>query len=99
MTFSSLNVIYNSLRIGKAYKPVNEPETKEKEMTYKFNVPDMTCGHCKMRIEKSLAELGVEEVTVNLEAKTVTAVTGKEAEELMKAMDEAGYPASLTNQG
>ena len=99
MTFSSLNVIYNSLRIGKAYKPVNEPETKEKEMTYKFNVPDMTCGHCKMRIEKTLAELGVEEVTVNLEAKTVTAVTGKEAEELMKVMDEAGYPASLTNQG
>jgi P-type Cu+ transporter len=98
MTFSSLNVIYNSLRIGKVYKPVNEPDVKEKEMKYEFSVPDMTCGHCKMRIEKSLAEQGVEEVTVDLEAKTVTAVTGKEAEELMRAMGEAGYPATLTSR-
>jgi copper chaperone CopZ len=52
-----------------------------------------------MRIEKSLAELGVDEVAVDLEAKTVTAVTGRDAEELIKAMEEAGYPATLTNQG
>lgn len=92
MTFSSINVILNSLRIGKRHKPPSN-NIKETVMEYNFSVPEMSCGHCKMRIEKSLADLGVEEVQVNLEARTVKAVTGKPASALIDAMTRAGYPA------
>jgi copper chaperone len=37
-----------------------------------LNVPDISCGHCKMAIEKALGGLaGIEDVSVDIEAKSV----------------------------
>lgn len=94
MTLSSINVISNSLRIGKKNTNPKNEESKEKIMEYNFNVPEMSCGHCKMRIEKVLTELNVSEIEVNLDEKTVKAVSDKAASELMTAMEDAGYPAT-----
>ena len=102
MTFSSLNVIVNSLRIGKKHRPLAEDSTepqKERTMEYNFSVAEMSCGHCKAQIEKTLTELGVKEIKVNLEAKTVKGVTEKDASELSAAMEAAGYPAVLIETG
>jgi copper chaperone len=60
-----------------------------------FNVPDMSCGHCKAAVEGGLKELsGVEKanadigrgtVEVSYEDGTVT------TEDLKDAIEEAGY--------
>lgn len=40
--------------------------------TVTLNVPDISCGHCKMSIEGAVSELaGVERVEVTIDARTV----------------------------
>ena len=60
-----------------------------------LKVKGMSCGHCKMAVEKSLKSLaGVDEATVDLAAGTVKVVfePGRVGtEQLAKAVDEAGY--------
>mgnify|MGYP000903228175 FL=1 len=58
-----------------------------------FKVPDMSCNHCKMRIQKALQGLqGIDNMKINLSDKTVT-VTGTASDgEIKKALQEAGYP-------
>lgn len=60
--------------------------------THTYDVPGMSCGHCRAAIEAELAPLeGVEHVDVDVEAKTV-AVTGSANDEAMRAaIDVAGY--------
>ena len=60
-----------------------------------FNVPDMSCGHCKAAVEGGLKELpGVEKanadvgrVTVEVSYEDGTVTTG----DLKGAIEEAGY--------
>ena len=60
-----------------------------------FNVPEMSCGHCKATVERELNKLsGVEHSNVDLEKGTVEVsydesrvMTG----ELEDAIEEAGY--------
>lgn len=41
--------------------------------TKTVKIPGISCGHCKMTIERELAELdGVEQVTVDVPARTAT---------------------------
>ncbi len=62
----------------------------------KLNVPDMSCGHCVATITKTVKGLdAAAEVKADLAAKQVTVETGLPAETVMKALDEAGYPASV----
>lgn len=60
-----------------------------------LKVKGMSCGHCKMAVEKSLKGLaGVETATVDLAAGTVKVVfePGKVGTgEFEKAIDDAGY--------
>lgn len=58
-----------------------------------FTVPNISCAHCKKRIEDALLVLqGIEHITVNIENRTVE-VSGKiPAETIKKALREAGYP-------
>ena len=61
----------------------------------KLNVPDMSCGHCVATITKTVKGLDAgAEVKADLAAKQVTVETGVPAEKVMKALDDAGYPAS-----
>jgi copper chaperone len=57
--------------------------------------PDISCGHCAMRIRKALAEVdGVAAVSVDVERKTVRfAASGAAAvEHARQALVAAGYP-------
>lgn len=63
--------------------------------TMTLNVPDISCGHCKMSIEGAVSPLdGVESVEVHIEPRTVD-VTWDEAglsiEAIVTVIEEQGY--------
>ena len=62
-------------------------------MTITYNVPDISCGHCRTVITREVSTVtGVESVEVDLKTKTVT-VTGDPLDNaaIVAAIDEAGY--------
>ncbi len=64
-------------------------------MKLRFTVPDMSCGHCKKRIEEALvSRKGIESLSVDLDSKTVTVETELSPEEIISVIDEAGYDAT-----
>lgn len=64
-------------------------------MRQNFNVPDVSCGHCKSSIESALAPVaGVREATVDLSTKQVVvefdeAVTDRAT--VVRTIESAGY--------
>lgn len=57
-----------------------------------FIVDDMTCGHCKKRIETALGTLpGDKSYTVELQAKKVTVQSALADEVIEAVISEAGY--------
>jgi copper chaperone len=63
-------------------------------MKHTFRVPDMTCNHCKMRIEKTMSESGkVNELNVDLAGKKVSLESDLPVADLIKLFDDAGYDA------
>jgi copper chaperone len=65
-------------------------------MKYRFNVPGMSCNHCKMRIEKALSERkGVARFTVDIPGKVVDVETDLEYSEIIALLDKTGYDATL----
>ena len=61
--------------------------------TLTYNVPDISCDHCKHAIESEVSQVqGVESVDVDVQAKTVT-VSGDSLDQaaIVGAIDEAGY--------
>lgn len=68
-------------------------------MKYIFDVPDMSCNHCKMNIEKQLKSSGsVSVFKVNLENKTVEVETNESPEKIQNLLEEIGYPPKLVSQ-
>jgi len=64
-------------------------------MKYKFSVPDMSCNHCKMRIEKVMNESGkVKDLSIDLNSKLVSMDTTLSEEEIINLFDKAGYDAT-----
>jgi copper chaperone len=61
--------------------------------TLTYAVPGVHCDHCRAAIKRELAPLnGVGEVTVDLEAKTVTVTCDALDDAAIRAaIDEAGY--------
>lgn len=58
-------------------------------------VPDISCGHCAMRIRKALAEVdGVRDVSVDVDAKTVHLCLADDAAaaRARQALVATGYP-------
>jgi copper chaperone len=60
-----------------------------------FNVPDMSCGHCKAAVEGELNKLsGVKEANADIEKGTVEVSYDEgtvTTEDLKGAIEEAGY--------
>jgi copper chaperone len=57
-----------------------------------FQVPGISCGHCKQAIEEEVGQLaGVTEVLVDVEGRTVTVDGGASDEAITGAIEEAGY--------
>jgi copper chaperone len=62
-----------------------------KETTQAYNVPDISCQHCVDAITKHVSAVAnVQSLEVNLEKKLVTVVGGAN-DEIIEAIDEAGY--------
>ena len=63
-------------------------------MTTKFNVPEISCDHCKSTIIDTLSTVDdIELVEVNIETKDVTLESSEEIDlDLVKSLlDEQGY--------
>ena len=60
-----------------------------------FNVPEMSCGHCKAAVERELSKLsGVERSNADLEKGTVEVSYDEDRvseEQLKGAIEHAGY--------
>ncbi len=60
--------------------------------TRTYDVPEISCGHCKAAIEGAVSPLdGVDEVTVDIDARTVTVAGAATDADVQAAIDEAGY--------
>ncbi|PIE34714.1 hypothetical protein CSA56_07000 [candidate division KSB3 bacterium] len=62
-------------------------------------VPNMSCGHCKMRIEKALNGLdGVASATANVETKVVAVEWDASTVswgDIQGSLEKIGYPAEV----
>lgn len=61
-----------------------------------FLVPDMTCGHCRMTIEKAVgAADGAARMEFDLVQHLVKIDSALPAAKLAETLDAAGYPATV----
>jgi copper chaperone CopZ len=62
-------------------------------MDINFIVPEITCGHCKETIEKTLNTPGVSNVNVDVDTKAVSLniSDGVEMTDVESLLDEQGY--------
>lgn len=68
-------------------------------MKLQFNVPDMSCQHCKHRIEEVVGGCEqVESVNVDLDSKIVSVDSELAPPALIALFDQAGYDASLIDK-
>ncbi|RZV11918.1 copper ion binding protein [Natrinema hispanicum] len=64
-------------------------------MSQTITVDGMSCEHCQQRVEEALATVqGVESVAVDLDAAQATVEGDAATQDLVSAVDEAGYDAS-----
>lgn len=63
----------------------------------KFEVKDMSCGHCAGSITRAIKEVDPQaDVNVDLDGKVVSINTNADAAKIKNAIDEAGFtPAAL----
>ncbi|MCB1334533.1 MAG: heavy-metal-associated domain-containing protein [Roseivivax sp.] len=63
----------------------------------KFNVPDMSCGHCKAAIEKAVtaADAGAS-LSFDMGARTVEVTSSLDDAKLISVLDSEGYPSTVS---
>lgn len=64
---------------------------------FKLLIPDMMCGHCEKRIREAVSSLGGTVISLDLETKKVIVEADVPGEELLKAIDDAGYTGEIIN--
>lgn len=65
-----------------------------------LSVPDMTCGHCRASVTDALSRLsGADKVEVDLTAKTVHVEGPASPDDLIRALDAIGFPATVALSG
>lgn len=67
-------------------------------MTYRFSIPDMSCSHCVKAVTGAIADADPKaETVVDLPTKTATVRSALPADALGRAIETAGYAATLTD--
>ena len=62
----------------------------------KLSIPDMSCGHCKATVEKTIRALDADAaVTVDLTARKAEVTAGATPEAVLAALAGEGYPARI----
>ncbi|MBO9353659.1 copper chaperone [Bordetella petrii] len=65
-------------------------------MTFQFNVPDMSCGHCVSTITQAVQQaVPGASVSIDLAARRVSVDNAAAAEPVRAAIADAGYDAQL----
>ena len=60
----------------------------------KFNLPDMSCGHCKAVVEKAIAAIDpAAQIAVDLETRSIEVTSSLPAHTIIEALGKPGYPA------
>ncbi|MCY1127069.1 heavy-metal-associated domain-containing protein [Frigidibacter sp. RF13] len=61
----------------------------------KLSIPDMSCGHCKATVEKTIAAVDPgAKVAVDLGSRTADITSGAATEAILAALKAEGYPAT-----
>jgi copper chaperone len=61
-----------------------------------FRIAGMACGHCKSAVEEAIRQVpAVSDVKVDLSAGRAIVMGAPEAQQIVDAVNEAGYVASL----
>jgi len=61
-----------------------------------YSIPDMSCGHCKATVEKTILALDPQAtLSFNMPARTVDVQTQSEQSTVKAALTDAGYPATV----
>ncbi|WP_233080434.1 heavy-metal-associated domain-containing protein [Rheinheimera soli] len=67
-------------------------------MKIELKVTGMSCNHCISLVNKAIAKLQADaKVTVDLALQQVQVESSLAAEDLITALDEAGFPATLND--
>lgn len=67
-------------------------------MKIELKVTGMSCNHCISLVNKAIKKLQADaKVTVDLASQQVQVESSLAAEELMTALDEAGFPATVND--
>lgn len=62
----------------------------------KLSIPDMSCGHCKATVEKTIAAVDpATEVAVDLASRSATVTGTTMTDAVLKALAAQGYPATV----
>lgn len=62
----------------------------------KLSIPDMTCGHCKAVVEKTVIDIDSgADVAINLEKRTAEITSSLPPDAILNALASEGYPATL----
>lgn len=61
----------------------------------RFHIPDMSCGHCRAKVEKTVHALDPEaRITFDMPAQRITLETRADTVAVQTALAGAGYPAT-----
>ena len=67
-------------------------------MKQKFDIEGMTCASCQLTVEKAVKKLGVENANVSLLTNTLEVDSDISEDEIIKAVENAGYKAFSKNK-
>jgi copper chaperone len=64
---------------------------------YEFDIPNMTCGHCKGSVEKAIKSADPSaSATIDLTSRKAKVQTALDPTVISKAIEQAGYPVTVS---